>query len=363
LRLEVAIRGALLLAAVGAIVLLVLPLSPAYDLDVFLRAGSAVLHGRAIYPPVGSPQVYSGSAFVYPWVSVTPFMPLATLPPQLARACFFALCAFAVIAATRYASDSDPWIPLIVLCTSFTITGLQLGAISPLLFVGVVCMWKLRDRPLAFGLLAAPVVVSKLFLAPLLVWPLLARRYRAVLIAGSLSAMLLAVGFLAGPLGLHQYADLLSALSAHEASSGFGLISVLRGGGLGPSSAELIAVAVESGLLAAAYARYRTTGDERILFGAALIGALVLTPVLWSHYLVLLPAALLALGAPRRWFLLLAVASWVIAPPHGLHWDLPVPEALESSGPWLALGALLLVFAYGTIAGRTGFDDRRRHRL
>jgi alpha-1,2-mannosyltransferase len=356
------IRAAVLLAAVVAIVMLVLPLSPAYDLDVFLRAGSAVLHGRSIYPPVGSPRVYSGSSFVYPVVSVTPFVPLAALPPHLAKAFFFALCAFAVVAATIYASDSDPWIPVIVFCTSFTITGLQLGAISPLLFVGAVCMWKLRDRPLVFALLAAPVVVSKLFLAPLLVWPLLARRYRAFLLAGSLAALLLAVGFLAGPLGLPQYADLLSALSAHEARAGFGLISVLRGEGLGLGSAELIAVAVEAAVLAGAYARYRRTGDERILFGAALIGALVLTPVLWSHYLVLLPAALVALGAPRRWFLLLAVASWVIAPPHGVHWDLPLPEVLESSGPWLALGASLLVFAYATTSGRHGFDDRRRDR-
>jgi alpha-1,2-mannosyltransferase len=121
-------------------------------------------------------------------------------------------------------------------------------------------------------------------------------------------------------------------------------------------------MAVEAAVLAGAYARYRKTGDERILFGAALVGALVLTPVLWSHYLVLLPAALIALGAPRRWFLLLAAASWVIAPPHGVHWDLPVPEVLESSGPGLALGASLLVFAYATISGRHGFDDRRRHR-
>ena len=355
-------RAAVLLGAIAAIALLVLPLSPAYDLDVFLRAGGAVLHGHAIYPPIGSPRVYSGSSFVYPVFSVTPFVPLAALPPHLATAFFFALCTFAVVAATVYASGSDPWTPVIVLCTSFTITGLQLGAISPLMFVGAVCLWKLRDRPLVFGLLAAPVVVSKLFLAPLLAWPLLARRYRAFLIAGSLAALLLAVGFLAGPLGLPQYADLLSALSSHEARAGFGLVAVLRSHGLSPGAAELAALLGEAVVLGAAFARYRRTGDERILFGAALIGALLLTPVLWSHYLVLLPAALLALEAPRRWFLLLAVASWVIAPPHGVHWDLPVPEALESSGPGLAIAASLLVVAYATTSARHGFEDRRRQR-
>jgi hypothetical protein len=79
-----------------------------------------------------------------------------------------------------------------------------------------------------------------------------------------------------------------------------------------------------------------------------------LTPVLWSHYLVLLPAVLLALGAPRRWFLALALSSWVIAPPHGTHLALPVPELLESSGPWLGVATSLLVFVYAARTRRGG---------
>ena len=46
------------LLAVAVIVLVFLPLSPAYDLNVFLRAGSALLHGRALYPDPKSPAVY-----------------------------------------------------------------------------------------------------------------------------------------------------------------------------------------------------------------------------------------------------------------------------------------------------------------
>jgi alpha-1,2-mannosyltransferase len=355
------IRGGVLLAAVGAIVVLVLPLSPAYDLNVFLRAGNAVLHGGKIYPRIGSPEVYSGSSFVYPVLSVVPFVPLAALPVHLATLLFFALCAAAVIAATRLASG-DRWIPLIVLCTAFTITGLQLGAISPLLLVGAVCMWKLRHRPLIFGLIAAPVVVSKLFLAPLLVWPLLARRYRACAWASSLAVVLLAIGFVAGPLGLSAYARLLSALGSHEARSGFGLISVLRNAGLTAAAAEAVGLGLVLALFAGAHARYRRSADERVLFCAGIVGALLLTPVLWGHYLVLLPAALLVLDAPRHWFLVLALASWVIAPPHGLHWTLPVPEQLESSGPWLAIAVSLLVFAYPGRSGRASLEGHAARR-
>ncbi len=133
-------------------------------------------------------------------VAVWPFVLLALLPGGLAGAIYFVVCACAVIAATTLESDRDHWIPVLVVGTAFTITGLQLGSLSPLLFVGAVCLWKLRDRPTIFGLVAAPVIVSKLFLAPLLVWPLLAKRYRAFAWATSLTGLLLALSFATGSL-------------------------------------------------------------------------------------------------------------------------------------------------------------------
>jgi hypothetical protein len=125
---------------VVAIAVLFLPISPAWDLNVFLSAGDAALHGRDIYPVVGTPAVYSGKAFVYPAVVVWPFALLAMLPHAVAIAVFFTICSFAVIAASFVPPTRDRWIPVLVLSTAFTITGLQLGAISPLLFVGAVFM-------------------------------------------------------------------------------------------------------------------------------------------------------------------------------------------------------------------------------
>jgi len=302
-----------------AIVVLILPLSPAYDLNVFLQAGDAALHGRDIYPAIGTPAVYSGSSFVYPTVAVWPFVLLALLPAGLAGAIYFVVSACAVIAATALESARDHWIPVLVVGTAFTITGLQLGSLSPLLFVGAVCLWKLRERPAMFGLVAAPVIVSKLFLAPLLVWALLAKRYRAFAWATSLTVLLLAISFATGSLSLTGYLQLLSELGSHEAHAGYGLIGLLRNLSLTPLAAQAIALAVAAVLMATAYAHYRRARDERLLYSAGILCALLLTPVLWSHYLVLLAAALLALDARRRWFIALAITSWVIAPPHGLH--------------------------------------------
>jgi alpha-1,2-mannosyltransferase len=329
-----------------AIVVVFLPLSRAYDLGVFLKAGSAVIHGLRVYPRPGTPAVYSGFSFVYPYFAVWPFVPLAVLSPTLGTAVFFAISAGAVIAACFVEADGDPRPAMLVLCTSFTITGLQLGALSPLLMAGAVFLWRLRDRPLAFALLAAPVIACKLFLAPLLAWPLLARRYRAFAWASVATLVLLALGFAFGPLGAASYLRLLSALGAHEARAGFGLIGALRSAGLASAAAEAVALALAAAVLASAYLHHRRAGDERVLFCAGVVASLLLTPVLWSHYMILLAAGLLVLHAPRRWFAALAVLSWVIAPPHGVDIDIRLLQRIGSSGAWLAIATLLLVFGY-----------------
>ena len=157
------------LIAIAAIALVFRPLSPPYDLEVFRGAGHALLHGLQVYPKVGMPAVYSGSAFVYPYFAAWTFVPLAFISLGLAATLFFLFSACAVTVAVLAATDrAQRWSAVLVLCASFTISGLQLGALSPLLFAGAIFLWKLRDRPLAFAALAAPVIACKLFLAPLL---------------------------------------------------------------------------------------------------------------------------------------------------------------------------------------------------
>jgi hypothetical protein len=222
------------------------------------------------------------------------------------------------------------------MCAAFTITGLQLGALSPLLFAGALLMWRMRDRPRAF-VLAGPIIAAKLFLAPLLLWLLFARRYRALAwtcvgLGGSLG-----LGFALGPISAGSYARMLSQLSLHEARSGMGLVGALMNRGLSLGAGQALAGAIALTLLAWAYRRHRGTDDERVLFSAAVLVSLILTPVLWSHYLVLVAACLLAFDARLRWLLALALASWALAPPHN------VPDArLVERG---ALGGLVLLLA------------------
>lgn len=342
--------------ALLVIVVVFLPLTPAYDVQVFLRAGHAVFHGLPVYPRPGSAAVYSGSSFVYPYLAAWPFVPLAALPTGIGIALFFVACACAVLAAAVLGAEVDAMIVVLVLSTAYTITGLQLGSLSPLLFAGALFLWRLRDRPVAFGLLAAAVIASKLFLLPLLIWPLLARRYSAFKWASGCTLAVLAAGFALGPIGPLDYAHLLSQLGAHEAGSGFSLTGAFMTAGLTTSTAEMAALLLAAAVLATAYLAYRRSRNEDVLFCAAIVASLIASPVVWSHYLVLLAAPLLAIRARRRWFLALALASWIMSPPHGLTIRVHASQGVASHGAWLALGIMLAVFAY--VVGRSATQLR-----
>ena len=331
----------------AAIVTVLLPLTPSYDLDVFLRAGHALLHGQGVYPSPDSAAVYSGHSFVYPFVSAWPVVPLAALPHTVARGVFLALCAGAVLSAALPRRDRDPWPAVLVLATAFTITGLQLGALSPLLLAGAVYVWRLRDHPAAGGLLTAAVVTSKLFLIPLLLWLLLSRRYRTLAWAAGGTVCLLALGFVLGPLGPGGYLHLLSRLGAHEARQGFGAIGALMNLGASHGLAEGIAALTGLVVISLAYGQWRRGGDERLMFSAALVAALLVSPVVWSHYLALVAAIPIVFEARRRWFVWLALCSWAIAPPHGVHLHTAL-LGVTALGSWLVVAAVAAALELAT---------------
>jgi hypothetical protein len=348
------------LIAVAVIGVAFLPLSHTYDLAVFLRAGHTLLHGGNVYPRPGTAAVYSGASFVYPYFAAWPFVALAAVSSGFGGTVFLIASACAVLAACFVGPKRGPWPATLILCTTFTITGLQLGALSPLLFAGTVFLWHLRDRPLAFGLLAGPVLASKLFLAPLLVWLLLARRYRACAYASASIVALLILSFALGPIGPLQYVQVLNQLGAHEARSGFGVIGALMNVGFAPAAAQASAAILTLGVFAAAYVHHRRTGNERVSFCVGIIACLILTPVLWSHYLILLPAGLIALGARRRWLVILALASWAIAPPHGVRLNTAIIAGITSSGVWLLVGAVSLVAVASSTLRAGGHSARQR---
>jgi hypothetical protein len=273
------------------------------------------------------------------------FVPAAALPSSVAVPLFIAVSAGAVLAAGVLAAEATVWAVALVLGSSFVVTGLQLGAVSPLLLAGAVWMWRLRDRPRRFALVATLVAGSKLFLIPLLLWPLAARRSRAFAMSLVVLVVALGVGFVLGPVGPSAYAAMLSQLGVHEARAGFGVIGALRNLGLAPAAAYAAAAVLASITGAAAYAAYRRNGDERLLYCAGLVDSLLLSPVVWSHYLALTAAALLVLGVRTRWFLALFLLSWALAPPHGVHMQDGLVGAFKLSALWVSV-VLVVVWRF-----------------
>src|SRR5262249_39549692 len=171
---------------------------------------------------------------------------------------------------------------------------------------------------------AAPAValtaVAKLFAWPLFVWLLATRRLRAAVCAAGVSVVLLVGGWAAiGFAGFDSYPHLLRALSRVEAVQSYSLVGLFRlPGGAATALTVLLGIGV---MVAVVLAARGPEGDRRALT-AAVAGALVATPVLWLHYLVLLYVPI-ALARPRLsalWFAPLAFWITPIAHSDGSIW-------------------------------------------
>ncbi|MCK9923886.1 glycosyltransferase 87 family protein [Frankia sp. AgPm24] len=267
-----------------------------YDVAVFLRAGAAIQAGHNPYPTPGTAAVYSGSAFVYPYLTALPFVPLSSL--SAAGDLFVAGSVLAVLAGVRLAGVRDLRVHALVLAASTTVIGLQMGTFNALLFAALALAWRARDRALACGTVVALVIYSKVFLVPLLVWLLLARRWRAAGAAGAVLAALIGVSALVSPLGLVDYVELLGQLGRVEARAGISLTGLLTGVGLSISTASRLARLAALVVLAGCWWAARRGHDERLAYTGGVVAALLASPVVWCHYLLLLVAPLLALSRP-----------------------------------------------------------------
>ncbi|WP_239334322.1 glycosyltransferase 87 family protein [Frankia sp. CiP3] len=347
-------RGAAALAAVVAAVWLVyiVPL-PHYDIEVFLRAGGAVRHGRDPYPPPGSAEISSGFAYVYPYLVAFGFVPLSWLGRYGALA-FIALSVAALIAAAHLAGAREARTYALVVMASCTITGLQMGTLNAVLFLGLAALWRCRDRPVSAGMIAAAVIYAKLFLAPVWLWLVLTRRATASAVAAVVVTVLFALAELISPVGTRAYLGMLTVLSRTEAPMGLSLTGLLVNSGLGFTVASWIARVAALGLLTACWLRMRHTADERTLYAGTLAAALVASPIIWSHYLLLLVAPLLVIApapdasGPRPPLVIFAVASWFVVTPH-------------RSGPAaFAVGGVLLTLLAAPVLGTVGTGLARR---
>jgi hypothetical protein len=243
-------------------------------------------------------------------------VPLAGLALDLAASTWYLLHVIALMAACalmpvrtgiRLASFG-------VAALSLAVTrDLVLGNISVLLLLPLSAAWRWLDRPI--GSIAQAVAISvRPMLGMLIIWQLLRRQWRAVTwtVAAGLVLVVLSLPFV----GLQGYRDYLTVLSNLTEVTGvefnYDLASTALTLGVPEGVATIaliIGYAIAIGAMLLSLRRDRELG-----FIVTVTGTLLLSPLLWDHYLAMLvlPAAFLAQRG-RPWALLLPLASWLPA--------------------------------------------------
>jgi alpha-1,2-mannosyltransferase len=320
-----------------------------FDLQTFLRAGAQTAAGKTPYASVTSSLFTSGHAFVYPAVVAWLFAPLALIPAHVAIPLYTALSVAAVFVATRWLDRGDLFAPMLILVSSTTIVGLQMGSVNPILLLGVAAAWRWRtDRPLLSGVCLGAAAGVKLFLAPLLLWPLMRRRYSATVAAAATLAGFLATQGSLGHIGIPQYLAMLSKLQRAETGESWSVASFIQHLGIGGQTSVTLAVAFGVVFLAAlAVGKDRVT--ERQLLGLTVVVCLVFSPIVWSSYLLLMAVPLLLLSRSNGPLVVAALASWVIV----------TPDQATNSRVAIGIG-LALVVSYLSVGPKLEFLSWRR---
>ena len=314
------------------------------------RAGHEIVHGHNPYRAeflsrqaaakrAGRHVDTDFAVAVYPAPALVAAVPFTALPYRAAGILYVLLSVCALIVGLRLLGVQDARCYGAAFLSWPVLHGLMLGALTPLLVLGVAAVWRWREDLWRPALALAAVVTAKLFLWPLGVWMILTRRFgtlaRAVAVAGVAA---LACWAVIGFDGLVDYPRMLGDLSFLEEGAGVSAVAGFLSLGVGSSVARIAAVLLALALLGLAWVGTKT-GRERRAFGIAVVAALVASPIVWPHYfaLVLVSIALVSPRLSALWFV--PLASYL------------APFAQTTDRPWAVLPyyAIAVVVAWQTL--------------
>ena len=310
---------------------------PAFDFRAIWQAGRDVAHGHNPYPAVAS--IPSNPAaqhdeFIYPAVVAVAMVPFGLMPFGVAAGLFMTILVVSVGAMLRLLGVRDWRCYGVAFASVPVLESLRLGALSPLLALGLAGAWVARDRRWRLPAIVAAVVLAKLFLWPLFVWLLATRRWGAAARAALLTAVVGALGWaVVGVTTLGSYPALLGKMTDVELRDTVGVAGLLASLGAGAATAHagimLAAILGSAGIVAAAR---RGDGSE-LAFGVTVLVSLLASPIVWLHYdvLLLVPVALASRRLSGWW--LLPLVLWVAPQPlsDGSTWRIAVPIAVAAA--------------------------------
>jgi alpha-1,2-mannosyltransferase len=298
------------------------------DFGIFRAAALAVVHGRSPYVAATPAALAHFNKFVYPPVSALVFVPLAELPSEAGRVLVLVGALAAIVGSLRLLQVEDWRCYGVALVSAPAINSLALGALTSFLLLGAAVAWRYRDRTVVAAIAVALTAILKLFLWPVVVWLLATRRWRSFVACAVAGIVLLLGGWaVIGFAGLRSYPTLLHVLERIEAPVSYSLVALL---GVGGDAATAITAVLAVVLAAVVVLAARTRDGDRSGLAAAVLAALVATPLLWLHYLLLLYVPI-ALYRPRLapiWFLPLLLWATPAAHSHGVTWRIAVALAV-----------------------------------
>jgi alpha-1,2-mannosyltransferase len=293
------------------------------DFDTFWRSARAFWEGREVYGTGADLENLNPPLWV---LLISPF---ALLEPLVAYRFFVLITLSITVAYLAWVADElrlrPAWAVIggvMLILSSPLLATLALGQIYPILAFGLVVAWMAdrRERQRISGAALGLVVAIKPTLAPVLLWPLVRRRWGAfwaAIVAGAAATLVGAV-----VVGFGATLDWLRLLSESSASPYWDNASL-------PSAAArlftdnpyaqhvatwawTIPVAYALGIAAIAFTATRTMWDAEAGLWALVAAALLASPIAWHNYLVLLGPGILLLLARGRVapaFLLLALQA------------------------------------------------------
>jgi alpha-1,2-mannosyltransferase len=349
------------------------------DLRVYRMGGAAVLHGRDLYT-----LRYDGLPFTYPPFAAVIFAVLATIPWNVAAVLLTAASVVA-LPVTLYLALRLSWpsrpdatrvrVPVSLAAGAAAIwleparTTLSYGQVDLLLAAAVLYDLTLPDTARRKGVAIGLAAGLKLTPAIFVVYLVITHRLRAAATAAVTFAATVALGFVVLPgssawywTGTFARPSHVSPIEDAENQSLLGALARMLHTDDVMALWLLLAIAVAvTGLASAAAASRR--GDEALGFSLCAVTGLLVSPISWTHHWVIaIPALLLAGVAAWRGYqtgnpavaivgaagiAVIAIIGWtrVARDVPGSGWlDLPAP-ALADSTAYVVLGLLVLALA------------------
>ena len=267
---------------------LIYRLIPAVEFKTFYNAASTLMSGHSPYPTPGRGEISSGHAFVYPVTTLIYFIPYSFLPFKVALAVWrvselLFLLSGVVLLKGRIGVTAST----LIVVSSFALTAFQVASIEPLLLLLLVIAWRFKNNTVVSALALALAIGAKLFLLPLLLWLVLAKKYKSLILTATL-LLGLTLPTAAFVPSIHRYYKILQLLSRHESSSGLSIVSSLYLTLHSFTAAFWITAALSMAFAAVATYLYRSQLiTEKQLFGGIVIWSLLESPITWSHYYLL----------------------------------------------------------------------------